>query len=452
MADTKTSEVLSKEAGEQKDLGLYSQGKLKLNYDEEAGIWKQEYEAVKPSKMFIPPPPKEVKLPTDISMPTTPFEPSLPAQPAEPIVQPREKGESLIEKQQREKEERFGPGQDPMTFSKTMSNIFTPGTEQFKYYDTRNILKQEGNQLTVNFDQIDEAGGYGIPSLAGGLLKSAEKDIIQTTISNFQNAGIITEGPAIKDAKGMYTFTVDQDKMNKYTENVSSLANKITGGRGPNGEYIPPNEYLLDELGKLGKEEATKFISEMAIASDNDQLKTIIDRAVNFGDKGAAAALLTFQQGDEPLDLDAKGFLGFDKYNDAFKEAYTKTYNQLKEAEGEAPSTSQSEDKGVSTTPDKMTEERKQLLNELDTLLKQKEDERKSTTTTKSSQGLTSAQKEALAGSTSKSSGGGTLGTPPSGGTPKKGTGASGPPGNQSVAQKLSSAKKKYGSLATGGR
>ena len=125
MADTKTSEVLSTEAGEQKDLGLYSQGKLKLNYDEEAGIWKQEYEAVKPSKMFIPPPPKEVKLPTDISVPTLPFEPSLPAQPAEPIVQPREKGESLIEKQQREKEERFGPGQDPMTFSKTMSNILT---------------------------------------------------------------------------------------------------------------------------------------------------------------------------------------------------------------------------------------------------------------------------------------------------------------------------------------
>ena len=459
MADTKTSEVLSKEAGEQKDLGLYSQGKLKLNYDEEAGIWKQEYEAVKPSKMFIPPPPKEVKLPTDISMPTTPFEPSLPAQPAEPIVQPREKGESLIEKQQREKEERFGPGQDPMTFSKTMSNIFTPGTEQFKYYDTRNILKQEGNQLTVNFDQIDEAGGYGIPSLAGGLLKSAEKDIIQTTISNFQNAGIITEGPAIKDAKGMYTFTVDQDKMNKYTENVSSLANKITGGRGPNGEYIPPNEYLLDELGKLGKEEATKFISEMAIASDNDQLKTIIDRAVNFGDKGAAAALLTFQQGDEPLDLDAKGFLGFDKYNDAFKEAYTKTLKELQESSDTAPP---SETKDRPTLEERRAEtkridnlnreEKDKLLDELDTLLKQKEDERKSTTTTKSSQGLTSAQKEALAGSTSKSSGGGTLGTPPSGGTPKKGTGASGPPGNQSVAQKLSSAKKKYGSLATGGR
>ena len=29
MADTKTSEVLAQEAGQQKDLGLYSQGKLK---------------------------------------------------------------------------------------------------------------------------------------------------------------------------------------------------------------------------------------------------------------------------------------------------------------------------------------------------------------------------------------------------------------------------------------
>jgi hypothetical protein len=440
MADTKTSEVLSTEAGEQKDLGLYSQGKLKLNYDEEAGIWKQEYEAVKPSKMFIPPPPKEVKLPTDISMPTLPFEPSLPgeiSQPAEPIVPQRDRGESLIEKQQREKEERFGPGQDPMTFSKTMSNIFTPGTEQFNYYDTRNILKQEGNQLTVNFDMIDEAGGYGLPSIAGGLLKAGEKSIIQSTITNLTNAGII-EGAEIDKAEGMYTFTVNQDKMNKYTENVSSLANKITGGRGPNGEYIPPNEYLLDELGKLGKEEATKFISEMAIASDNDQLKTIIDRAVNFGDKGAAAALLTFQQGDEPLDLDAKGFLGFDKYNDAFKEAYTKTLNELKDSQGEAPSASQSE--GRPTLEERRAktkrvdnlnrEEKDKLLDELDTLLKQKEDER-----SKSSQGLTSPQKEALAGSTSKSSGGGTLGTPPSGGTsksggtPKKGTGASGPPG-----------------------
>ena len=170
----------------------------------------------------------------------------------------------------------------------------------------------------------------------------------------------------------------------------------------------------------------------MAIASDNDTLGSIIDNAIDFGTRGAAAALITFQQGGEPLDLDAKGFLGFAKYNDAFKEAYTNTLNQLKEAEGETPSASQSE--GRPTLEERRAEtkridnlnreEKDKLLDELDTLLKQKEDER-----SKSSQGLTSAQKEALAGSKSKSSDGGTLGTPPSGGTPKKGTGASGPPG-----------------------
>ena len=69
--------------------------------------------------MFIPPPPKKVKLPTDISMPTAPFEPSLPgeiSQPAEPIVPQRDKGETAGERKRREDAERFGPGQDPMTF------------------------------------------------------------------------------------------------------------------------------------------------------------------------------------------------------------------------------------------------------------------------------------------------------------------------------------------------
>ena len=43
MADTKTSEVLSTEAGEQKDLGLYSQGKLKLK----TPLWLQSDELSK---------------------------------------------------------------------------------------------------------------------------------------------------------------------------------------------------------------------------------------------------------------------------------------------------------------------------------------------------------------------------------------------------------------------
>ena len=434
MTDTKTSEVLTQEV-KKKDFGIYNQGRIKLNYNEETQEYSEEYEPIKGYKMFIPPVPKTVKLPTDVTVPTLPSEPSLPgeiSQPAEPIVPQRDRGESLIEKRRREDEERFGPGQDPMTFSKTMSNIFTPGTEQNLYYSTRNILKQEGNQLTVNFDMIDEAGGFGLPSIVGGLFKAGEKDIIEGTVSNLRNAGIL-EGTEIDKAEGMYTFTVNQDKMNKYTQNASALANKLTGGyRDDSGTYRQRNDYLVNELGKLGKEEATKFISDMAIASDNDQLKSVIDRAIDFGTKGAAAALITFQQESEELDLDAKGFLGFAKYNDAFKEAYTNTLNQLKEAEGETPSASQSE--GRPTLEERRAEtkridnlnreEKDKLLDELDTLLKQKEDER-----SKSSQGLTSAQKEALAGSKSKSSDGGTLGTPPSGGTPKKGTGASGPPG-----------------------
>ena len=434
MTDTKTSEVPTQEV-KKKDFGIYNQGRIKLNYNEETQEYSEEYEPIKGYKMFIPPVPKTVKLPTDVTVPTLPSEPSLPgeiSQPAEPIVPQRDRGESLIEKRRREDEERFGPGQDPMTFSKTMSNIFTPGTEQNLYYSTRNILKQEGNQLTVNFDMIDEAGGFGLPSIVGGLFKAGEKDIIEGTVSNLRNAGIL-EGTEIDKAEGMYTFTVNQDKMNKYTQNASALANKLTGGyRDDSGTYRQRNDYLVNELGKLGKEEATKFISDMAIASDNDQLKSVIDRAIDFGTKGAAAALITFQQKSEELDLDAKGFLGFAKYNDAFKEAYTNTLNQLKEAEGETPSASQSE--GRPTLEERRAEtkridnlnreEKDKLLDELDTLLKQKEDER-----SKSSQGLTSAQKEALAGSKSKSSDGGTLGTPPSGGTPKKGTGASGPPG-----------------------
>ena len=231
MTDTKTSEVLTQEV-KKKDFGIYNQGRIKLNYNEETQEYSEEYEPIKGYKMFIPPVPKTVKLPTDVTVPTLPSEPSLPgeiSQPAEPIVPQRDRGESLIEKRRREDEERFGPGQDPMTFSKTMSNIFTPGTEQNLYYSTRNILKQEGNQLTVNFDMIDEAGGFGLPSIVGGLFKAGEKDIIEGTVSNLRNAGIL-EGTEIDKAEGMYTFTVNQDKMNKYTQNASALANKLTGG------------------------------------------------------------------------------------------------------------------------------------------------------------------------------------------------------------------------------
>ena len=337
MADTKTAEALSQEV-EKKDFGIYNQGRIKLNYNEETQDWSEQYEPVKGYKMFIPPVPQQVKLPTDVTVPDTPAVDTPTTeitQPAEPIVQPRDSGESAGERRRREDMERFGPGQDPMTFSKTMSSIFTPGTEQNLYYSTRNILKQEGDKLTVNFDMIDEAGGYGLPSLLGGVLKGAEKDIIENTVNKLRYAGII-QGNEVEDAKGIYEFTVDRDRMNKYNENVSSLANKLTGGyRDDTGVYRQRNDYLIEELAKLGKDEATKFIADMAVLSDNDNMKDTINRAIDFGTKGAAAALITFQQGGEPLDLEATGLFGFAKYNDAFKEAYTTTLNELKNAQPE---------------------------------------------------------------------------------------------------------------------
>lgn len=390
MADTKTAEALSQEV-EKKDFGIYNQGRIKLNYNEETQDWSEQYEPVKGYKMFIPPVPQQVKLPTDVTVPETPAveEPTTEVtQPAEPIVQPRDSGESAGERRRREDMERFGPGQDPMTFSKTMSSIFTPGTEQNLYYSTRNILKQEGDKLTVNFDMIDEAGGYGLPSLLGGVLKGAEKDIIENTVNKLRYAGII-QGNEVEDAKGIYEFTVDRDKMNKYNENVSSLANKLTGGyRDETGVYRQRNDYLIEELAKLGKDEATKFIADMAVLSDNDNMKDTINRAIDFGTKGAAAALITFQQGSEPLDLEATGLFGFAKYNDAFKEAYTSTLEQLQQAQEDEEPKAETKDRPTleelraeTQRVDNLNKEGKEkLLNEIDDLLKQKEDERKDST------------------------------------------------------------------------
>lgn len=390
MAETKTAEALSQEV-EKKDFGIYNQGRIKLNYNEETQDWSEQYEPVKGYKMFIPPVPQQVKLPTDVTVPETPAveEPTTEVtQPAEPIVQPRDSGESAGERRRREDMERFGPGQDPMTFSKTMSSIFTPGTEQNLYYSTRNILKQEGDKLTVNFDMIDEAGGYGLPSLLGGVLKGAEKDIIENTVNKLRYAGII-QGNEVEDAKGIYEFTVDRDKMNKYNENVSSLANKLTGGyRDETGVYRQRNDYLIEELAKLGKDEATKFIADMAVLSDNDNMKDTINRAIDFGTKGAAAALITFQQGSEPLDLEATGLFGFAKYNDAFKEAYTSTLEQLQQAQEDEEPKAETKDRPTleelraeTQRVDNLNKEGKEkLLNEIDDLLKQKEDERKDST------------------------------------------------------------------------
>tara|TARA_X000001382_G_scaffold86663_1_gene61688 strand:+ start:1902 stop:3356 length:1455 start_codon:yes stop_codon:yes gene_type:complete len=467
MADTKTSETLAQEVKKQ-DYGIYNQGRIKLNYNDETQEYSEQYEPTEGYKMFIPPIPKDVKLPTDVTvpeLPTTDPMPSLPSEPATPIVQPRDEGETAGERRRREDMERFGPGQDPMTFSKTMSNIFTPGTEQNLYYSTRGILTQDGNNLTVNFDQIDEEGGYGLPSFLGGAFKYAEKDIISGTVNRLKYAGIIEGGKDIDETKGLYTFTINREKMDKYTDNVSSLANKLTGGyRDANGNFVRRNDYLIEELGKLGKDDATKFISDMAIASDNDNMKNIIDNAIANGTRGAAAALIAFQTGEE-LDLDRKGLFGFTYYNDAFKEAYTNTLNELKGAEEEVSDTSSGDSSGDSTR-DRVAEsgdpKAQELLNELNDLLKDKDrkpepNRVRTPQGTKSSQGLTSSQKEALAGSggfasktTGTKAGTGSSGPPGRETSTKKNTGSSGPPGRNYSSTPKSNTNKSNTNKTTG--
>ena len=109
MAETKTAEALSKEVQKQ-DYGIYNQGKIKLNYNEDTQEYSEEYEPFEGYKMFIPPPPLEVKTPIDIpsDTPVTDPMPSLPVEPAQPIVTPRDEGESAGERRRRENMERFG--------------------------------------------------------------------------------------------------------------------------------------------------------------------------------------------------------------------------------------------------------------------------------------------------------------------------------------------------------
>ena len=372
MAETETSKALSQETGKTTD--LYSQNKLKLNFNDETGVWEQIYEPVKASKMFMPPAPKPAK-PTDIITPTatttTPTVTPTVTQPAVPLVQPRD-GESLAQKQQRENMEAYGPGQDPMTFAKTMSSIFTPGTTQNRYYTSRQILKQDGDKLTVNFDMIDEKGGYGLPSVLGAAFRFAEKDIMEGSLNKMRYMGII-KGDEIKDAKGSYTFTVDQDAMNKYNQNASLIATKLQGGYldTSQGKYIQKNYYLNDELRKLGNEGATKFISDLAISSADDNMKNIIDSAITSGDKGAAAALVAWQTKTD-LDLDATGLFGTSKYNEGFKQGYTETFNKLVEAEknikpADTTTTQSTTTKGLYAN----TPEGKALLSEMDKFIKE---------------------------------------------------------------------------------
>jgi len=420
MAETETSQALSQEVKKQ-DYGIYNQGRVKLNFDEQTQDWKEQYEPVKGYKMFIPPAPKKVKLPTDVTVPTTPVVEQPTAQvtqPATPIVEQRDKGESFAERQQREMMERFGPGQDPMQMAKTMSSIFTPGTEQYGYYDSMGALKLTDGTLTVNFDAISEKGGYGLPSLLGAGFKYAEKDIIEGTLNKLKYAGILT-GSDITEAKGMYTFNVDQDKMNSYRENASTVSNLLSGGyRDASGNYIRRNDNLLGELSKLDRADADAFIADMAIAMGDDNSKNTITNALKSGTKGAAAALIAFQTGED-LDLDRKGLFG-PYYNQQFKDDYNRTMTELNKNVGKVE-----EPKGKATTPDIMTEEKKQLLDDIDELLKKREEER----------GGDTAPPPAPTTTPKPPSTPGASGPPgrnyPTGtsGTPKAGTGSSGPPG-----------------------
>lgn len=401
MAETKTAEALSQEV-EKKDFGIYNQGRIKLNYNEETQDWSEQYEPVKGYKMFIPPVPQQVKLPTDVTVPETPAVDTPTTeitQPAEPIVQPRDSGESAGERRRREDMERFGPGQDPMQTADRIASIFTPGTEQYSYYKSMGALNllDTGN-LTVNFDQIDEKGGYQLPSLLGGLMKGAEKDIIKNTLNKLKFAGILEGGPdQIEDAKGIYAFKVNKDKFDSYVENAPKVADLLRG-----------NREILEQLSKLDRDEVDEFVADMAVSMSDDNKRNIIENALLGKTKGAAAALIAFQTGEE-IDLDKKGFFGNNFYSDQFKEDYNRTLEELKEEQGEEPT----EDKGKDDTRELVAEsgdpKAQELLEELDDLLQQKD---------------------------SKSSGGGggpvTGTTKPgtsSGGVPKAGTGSSGPPG-----------------------
>ena len=443
MADTKTAEALSQEV-KKKDFGIYNQGRIKLNYNEETQDWSEQYEPVKGYKMFIPPVPQQVKLPTDVTVPETPAVDTPTTeitQPATPIVQPRDSGESLYQKQQREMMERFGPGQDPMQTANRIASIFTPGTEQYSYYKSMGALDLNENELKVNFDMIDEKGGYGLPSLLGGTLKFAEKDIIQNTINKLRYAGII-EGSEIEDSKGMYTFNVNKDKFNSYVENAPKVADLLRG-----------NREILEQLGKLDRDEVDEFVADMAIGMADDNKRNVIENALQGKTKGAAAALIAFQTGEE-LDLNKKGFFGNNFYSDQFKEDYTRTLQQLQQTQEEEVPEEQPSDIDVREIVSARKEEQRQQSDSMkktfDALVEQAKkaddpqvktsllnqasaysgagdiaeptedgkqfpssyggvyqgDTKKTSTSSgnKSSQGLTSKQKEAIAGSSSNKS------------------------------------------------
>ena len=375
MAETKTSDALTKATTKTEDYGLYTQGKIKLNYDNSTNMWKQEYQTTKKPKMFIPPMPtyKAADTTTTTTTNATTATTDANVKVATPMVQQRN-NDTPQERRMQEDKDRFGPGQNPMQTATRISDMFTPGTETYDYYRTSGALKVDGNNLTVNFDAIDDKGGYGLNQsklgkvvqplgLLGRGMKFAEKGMMEGTINKFKNAGIITSGSEIEDKKGIYNFTIDKVKYDNYITNAPVVAKALTD-----------NRELQDKLGKLDRVEQDNFVSDMAISmAKDDDTKNAILNALQKRSNGATSAVIAAYTGEE-LDLNRKTIFGGDFYPDTFKAQYNSTLAELNAAKSD---TSSSGPPGTSSTTTSVeNEERKKLIEDLDNLIKDKNRDR----------------------------------------------------------------------------
>ena len=375
MAETKTSDALTKATTKTEDYGLYTQGKIKLNYDNSTNMWKQEYQTTKKPKMFIPPMPtyKAADTTTTTTTNATTATTDANVKVATPMVQQRN-NDTPQERRMQEDKDRFGPGQNPMQTATRISDMFTPGTETYDYYRTSGALKVDGNNLTVNFDAIDDKGGYGLNQsklgkvvqplgLLGRGMQYAEKGMMEGTINKFKNAKIITSGSEIEDKKGIYNFTIDKVKYDNYINNAPVVAKALTD-----------NRELQDKLGKLDRVEQDNFVSDMAISmAKDDDTKNAILNALQKRSNGATSAVIAAYTGEE-LDLNRKTIFGGDFYPDTFKAQYNSTLAELNAAKGnESPSGPPGTS---STTTSVENEERKKLIEDLDNLIKDKNRDR----------------------------------------------------------------------------
>tara|TARA_R110001632_G_scaffold10322_2_gene38401 strand:- start:3711 stop:5018 length:1308 start_codon:yes stop_codon:yes gene_type:complete len=371
MAETKTSDALTKATTKTEDYGLYTQGKIKLNYDNSTNMWKQEYQTTKKPKVFIPPMPtyKAADTTTTTTTNATTATTDANVKVATPMVQQRN-NDTPQERRMQEDKDRFGPGQNPMQTATRISDMFTPDS----YYDSIGALKVNGNTLTVNFDAIDDKGGYGLNQsklgkvvqplgLLGRGMQYAEKGMMEGTINKFKNANIITSGSEIEDKKGIYNFTIDKVKYDNYINNAPVVAKALTD-----------NRELQDKLGKLDRVEQDNFVSDMAISmAKDDDTKNAILNALQKRSNGATSAVIAAYTGEE-LDLNRKTIFGGDFYPDTFKAQYNSTLAELNAAKGnESPSGPPGTS---STTTSVENEERKKLIEDLDNLIKDKNRDR----------------------------------------------------------------------------